>query len=221
MNMITELNNLKYDLLRLKAQLLLAKGNWGHGGRPGKVGGSSGGGGGGGREQLPRLSDAKVFDNEQLTNVTIKDFVPTTLFNTSSVKELLKENGISKEDLLKIKVEYRRDIETVAYSDMYKKLYINYYPFAKLNPIEQRSIIVHELAHAAQHIGYKGRWDPYKEDNLSYWDRPREKYAFTKQLQFLKESGVGRKEAEYQQNGDSPNPKFKKMISTLADQTWK
>src|SRR3989304_4352813 len=48
MDKIQELNNLKYDLLRLKAQLLLAKGNWGHGGRPGKVGGSSGGGGGGG-----------------------------------------------------------------------------------------------------------------------------------------------------------------------------
>ena len=46
MNLTQELNNLKYDLLRLKAQLLLAKGNWGHGGRPGKVGGSGSSGGG-------------------------------------------------------------------------------------------------------------------------------------------------------------------------------
>ena len=38
------LEDLKNDLLRLKAQFLLAKGNWGHGGRPGKVGGSSSGG---------------------------------------------------------------------------------------------------------------------------------------------------------------------------------
>lgn len=39
------LTELKFELTRLKVQLLFAKGNWGHKGRPGSVGGSGGGGG--------------------------------------------------------------------------------------------------------------------------------------------------------------------------------
>lgn len=48
---IKTVQDLKLDLLKIKAHILLAKGNWGHKGRPGMRGGSGRGGGGG--QEIP------------------------------------------------------------------------------------------------------------------------------------------------------------------------
>ena len=129
MNMITELNNLKYDLLRLKAQLLLAKGNWGHGGRPGSVGGSSskgsGGGGSGGSMRVQTDQGNTIdIDIDNAIESTIKDIKQDEDAKNSTMTNKRIWNLIdTNNNVFKISPSEKAEKDTVGRSALNQKMY--------------------------------------------------------------------------------------------------
>lgn len=167
-----------------------------------------------------KLSEHKVFDANNLNGVKIKDFAGH-LKDDQTVKEMANAYGISIARILSVPVVYNQTGPEAAYADIKDELHISWPKFDKIaTRIEQEGVIVHELDHIANVKAEGPNRNPYKEDKLAYWDRPKEKKAFKTQLTFLMSHGLNRKEAAFSVNGETPEPKFAKMISKLLDEVY-